>query len=76
MDLGLGNRTEDWRFGIKIGVWGLGLGARIGFGLTLVYRLKIIFELEGYLIICWNADLVRKCSQHNLTLFLNYSNLN
>ena len=30
--------------------------------LTLVYRIEIIFELEGYLIGCGDAGLVRKYS--------------
>ena len=50
----------------------------MGFGLTLVLVLvlvcilKIIFELEGYLIDDGDAGLIRKCSQHKLTLFLDF----
>ena len=45
-------------------------------GSKLVYRLEIMFELEVYLISCGDARFVRKYSQLNLTLFLDYSNLN
>ena len=38
-------------------------------GLKLVYRLKIIFELEVNLIIYVDAWLVSKCRQLNLKLF-------
>ena len=47
-----------------------------GLGLKLVYGLKITFELEVYLIGCGNAGLLRKYSHLNLTLFLDYFNLN
>ena len=56
-DIGL--RIREWDLGLVLGiriwVWGSRLRIRIGFRLTLVYRLKIIFELEGYLISCADA---------------------
>ena len=50
---------------IGIGDWGFGLQLRFGIrdwgsGLKLVYRLKITFELELYLIDCGAAESVRK----------------
>ena len=50
---------------IGIGDWDLGLGfghLDWGLGLKLAYKLKIMFELEVYLIGCWDSQLVRKYS--------------
>ena len=41
-----------------IGIWGI---------MVLVYRLKIVFALDGYLIGCGDSGLVS--SQHNLAFF-------
>ena len=53
-------------FGTRI--WDLGLG--FGIWIKLTYGLKIVFELEAYLIGSGDAGLVRKDSQLNLTLSL------
>ena len=63
--------------GIRIGNldWGLGLGFGIGIWgrMVLVYRLKIVFALDGYLIGCGDSGLVS--SQHNLAFFFDYFSL-
>ena len=52
---------------------GLGIGIRTGVEwrseLKLVYRLKITFEIEVYVLGSGDAGLVRKYSQLNLTFF-------
>ena len=74
---GIGIRNFDWGLGIGIGDRGLGIETGDwGLGLKLLYRLKMIFEHEVYLIECRDAGLVRNTIKHNLTLFLNLSFLN
>ena len=48
----------------------------MGIGIEIGIHIKIIFELEVYLIGCGYAELARKYSQLNLTLYLDHSNLN
>ena len=52
------NRNEDW--GLRFGSgsdWNSGVGYEVewGFKEIIVYRLKIIFALDGYLIGCGDA---------------------
>ena len=61
----MGNRIAD------LGFWGLVIYIGDCVWNDISMQIEIIFELKGYLIVCEDAGLVRKCGQHNLTLFLN-----